>query len=289
MKELPSREEMHRIMKRHAESVLTVTMTDIAARPNPTRISHWFPVVAEMLPETMYPKTTIIPTGDLEDFYSVFDGKDSPTFKDLVTRLQAAAGELGYPVFLRNDMTSGKHVPGAPCIVHSPDAIGRGVFEIAEFEAMSFMQGVGNDVWCVREYLPVLASMRAFKAWSAKPGLPISRERRIIVRGGEVVDQFPYWPKKALNDATHMDGSALTPDEFAVRFENISHVYDHDLREISEWSEAIARALTGDWSVDWMYTATGWCLIDMAEADKSWIADDEDRDAWKTALQEVSS
>lgn len=257
--------------------------------PNPTRLSHWFPVVERILPERMYPKTTILHVSDVEDLFKMLDFEPSPTAEDLFARIKVAANALEYPVFLRNDLTSGKHVPGAPCIVRSDDDVPQAVHEIMDFEASVFMQGMGYDVWAVRELLPGLPVMRAFRSYSTKPGLPVGRERRFIVRDGAVVDQFPYWPRKALKSATHMDGSSLSVEDFALRFESITHVSDIELKEMGDWSELVACDLGGDWSVDWMFTVTGWKLIDMAEADKSWIADDDDREEWARATKGLAS
>lgn len=266
---------------------------------DPSRLSHWFPIVAEALPESRYPKTWIVPAPC--DLTCVLDGKEPPCFDTLRFSLDFAARDLGgYPVFLRHDLCSAKHDWAKTCYVPDAESLASHLVASIEYWHMAnwFANG-GDDVWIVREYVPVWpAVMTAFE------GMPIGPERRYIVRDGRVTDHFPYWPLTALwnriPDAYFvLDDAPLKPARLAspapVRSEQFPHAvarnvgpisYEspEEIAELTELAEIVGAALGGAWSIDFMHTARGWLLIDCALAAESWIASDEDRASWAEAI-----
>lgn len=224
-------------------------MTDLTA------LSFWFPLIeAAGVP---VPKTKIIEmSADAQKAaWEVFDGNDPGEAVDpFFAEIAAAAGEMGYPCFLRTDHTSGKHNWKDTCFLPSADQIRPHVWSIIEYSEMAGFPGLPWRTWAVREFLPTMP-------YGKCPGfgdMPVCKEFRFFVDDGAVRCFHPYWPAGALEQggAESVDFTALcTMDNEA------------DLRALAE---AAGRAVGGSWSIDILETDRGWFVTDMAEAGKSY-------------------
>jgi hypothetical protein len=223
-----------------------------------TALSYWFPKIeAAGLP---VPRTAILrmPVAAQESIWAGFDGKDGTpeqyvalrTFFDGVVN---TASGLGYPCFLRTDHTSGKHRWRDTCFLRSGDDVPSHVFSLAEFSECSDIIGLPWDTWAVREYLPIIP----FGNCPRYGDMPICREFRFFVDGGNVRCCHPYWPREALTE-----GGAHRLD-YAALCEQPAGYHLHVL------ASAAGRAVGGAWSVDLLETQRGWYITDMAEAEKS--------------------
>jgi len=219
-------------------------------------LSTWLPrLSAHGVP---VPKTMIVRwTGD-DPLMRLLDGKTPSGFNGFVDALFAAVQVIGGPpAFLRTGQLSGKHNASETCLLD--DGLDRRILAahvamIVEESAIAGIMGLPDDVWAVRERLPVDAAFTAFK------GLPICNERRVFIDAGKTVCEHFYWPENAIRNATTEDWREK------LRLLREEEGAPPDLVE----AVALAFADAGPWSVDFMRTARGWYCIDMARAANSW-------------------
>lgn len=226
-----------------------------------TCMSFWFPQLeAAGLP---VPRTIMVPMSHeaFRDVFRVFDGEemqgDAEPFFEAIKK---AANEIGYPCFLRTGQTSAKHSWERSCFLPSADAITAHVIEIIEYSECVSLIGLPCNVWAVREMLPT-------KPLGVCPGfgnMPLCREFRFFVDGGEVRCWHPYWPKEAIEQG---DGDPALYDALAST---------EGYEQAFSLAHKAARAVPGAWSVDVLDTERGWYITDMAEAEKSYHAEDCD-------------
>lgn len=218
-----------------------------------TALSWWFPKIeAAGLP---VPRTKIIqmPEAAQRDVWDAFDGKDGPgamwMFCDILRR---EAADMGLPVFLRTDYTSGKHDWKHTCFVTDLAKIGAHVFAIAEFSECCDMVGLPWTTWALREFLPT----RPFGTCPNYGDMPVCREFRFFVDDGEIRCAHPYWPVNAIER-----GGAENVD-----YPRLYRPFGSEPRKLARDA---GRAVGGSWSVDLLETDIGWFVTDMAEAHKS--------------------
>lgn len=173
-------------------------------REDPDRIdknalSYWFPKIeAAGLP---VPRTVIldIPAAAVDDLLSLFDREEPKAALDAFAQEIARAAEsFGYPFFLRNDYTSGKHQWNDTCLIRSADEIAQHMFSICYFSECVDVMGARwpswDCCWIARELLPTMPVGRC-------PGhgdMPICKEFRFFVENGTVLCHHQYWPIHSL-------------------------------------------------------------------------------------------
>lgn len=223
-----------------------------------TCLSWWFPLVeAAGLP---VPVTEIV-RYDAGDLALLVDGEMPSGFEELVGSIQRAGDRLGWPVFLRTGHISAKHDWNDTCYVPGPEQVGRHVAALVEWSSMVDIMGLPTAVWVVREMLAVEAPFSAFG------GMPVARERRWWIADGAVVGHHPYWPPDALRQGR-------APQGFETWLAALNEETAEEIGELRCLTEAVAAAVPGRWSVDWLFSpGRGWVLIDMAEAERSWVWD----------------
>lgn len=226
-----------------------------------TRLSYWFPkLVAAGLP---VPRTTIIKATpeEMSDIFRISNEEEvTGSINSLVDRVKSAADEIGYPVFLRTDHTSGKHDWDNTCFVRCADDIRQHIFSITYFWEMVNMVAPPCDVWVVREFLPTIPYGKCTRYGN----MPICREFRFFVDGGSISCVHPYWPQEALTK-----GVPVFDHEF--NYESFSNLnLDGHEKELRKLASLAGAAVGGTWSVDILETLDGWYITDMAEANKSY-------------------
>lgn len=218
-------------------------------------LSYWFPrLLAFGLP---VPRTIILkmPEAVRSAVWSVLDGECCPgATLEFFSEIGRAATAVGYPAFLRTDYTSAKHAWKNTCWLGNEDDIPDNVFSIVEYSETAGIIGLPWDTWVVREMLPTVP----FGVCPAYSDMPICKEFRFFVEGGEVMCWHPYWPQRALSEggaSPRLDYDALCEmsDEKAYR----------------SLAAAAGRAVGGAWSVDILETSRGPYVIDMALASES--------------------
>jgi hypothetical protein len=205
-------------------------------------LAYWFPIVSTLgIP---VPKTTVIPC--------VWEELISPEF---IAKLELEADSFGYPVFMRTDLSSGKHDWKNTCYVPNRSAIVHNLVLLDEYNTIGRF---GYTSIVLREFLRLETAFVAF------PGdMPINKERRYFIRDGMVVCHHPYWPQKSFNETElSMYGRKLAL---------LNHEEQDEITLLTSYSEKVASVLPGYWSIDFAKTEDGvWYLIDMAVGEFSY-------------------
>ena len=224
------------------------------ADPRSNCISYWFPrLKAAGLP---VPETRIVQT-EARLIY-LLDGEDPPeaeAWQRFRMEMLAAGLEIGYPLFLRSGHYSGKRSWRETCFVSEPAALMRHVAVIVnDGECASFF-GFPWDTWAVRELLPTRSLGTAFRG-----EMPITREVRAFVDGGEIECLHPYWPFTGC-----LEDEGFTLEQWG----ELSQLTERDEAIVRLLAERAGIALGGRWSVDLLDTERGWYVTDVARAEES--------------------
>lgn len=267
-------------------------------------LSFWFPKVVEIYPE-LVPRTTIVESGiESHLMMSLFDGVEPEGFTELLNRLKLEGAKMGFPCFFRSDQTSAKHSSlgglrdkepeRPPCFIHRGSEFGQAIYDIIEYTENTQWSMVGCDTWIIRQRLNPIQVLSAFH------GLVICQEYRFIVKNGEIAHWGYYWPKEAIKQSARWHTTGIRPDNdaFDAIYEKISKIDDAGYDLLASIAIDVANYIGGDWSVDFLWdVGAGWKLIDMANADQSWIPgatdapepSDAERDVLALNLMEKSN
>lgn len=249
-----------------------------------TCLSYWFPKLeAAGVP---VPKTEIVTMPpELRDTFgrAVFDGNPlSVAASDWISQLEAACRRMGSPCFLRTGQTSGKHEWKNTCYVTDAAKTADHVFALINFSECCDFLGLPWDVWCVREYLPVVMAGDAGHVFCRFDGqiiledygnMPARKEVRSFIRDGEIICVHPYWPKESL-----LQGMVIPASQAGQPLRRLLSLVDDAYESLCDFGddwrptvEKVAEAFSGDgaWSVDVLWTDRGWMVTDMAEAARS--------------------
>lgn len=219
---------------------------------NYSSMLYWWPKVKDLpIPQ---PKTVIVPV-DVLALASFWD-QDIEPLKPFIPKLEAAAAEIGHPLFLRTDILSNKHDWENSCYVEQEQDLLDHVWNLIDMNFSIF--GPAPSALVFRQYIP-LASR--FTAFSGK--MPVAPERRYFVRDGVVQCHHPYQPPDSI-------WGASTPD-WCDLLDEMNKITAIDREWLSICAVAVSTVLKGYWSVDFALAADGrWLLIDCAEGEKSY-------------------
>ena len=247
---------------------------------NPTSLVYWWPVVSAL--GLLVPRTEVVALPEPDDAEVVtatclvhegHHDADSPECETALDRLmpalREAAARIGYPLFLRTDMVSGKHSFEDTCYVPDAASLREHAFAVAEEHGMAmFMErDAPLRAFAVREFLALNAPFKAFG------GMPVAAERRYFVNDGEVICHHAYW-----SDIANIERGLMTredyPHDWMVRLHEVNHEWPEEVAALTKRATIVAEALPGAWSVDFAQGEHGsWYLIDMAIASRSWHED----------------
>lgn len=245
---IPTREELEAMHLRAIER----------ARSNPTCFTRWFPVVERLT--IPHPRSVVIDFPDsvtmalLED--RPFDVADD--LSAIAAKIMAFGEEVGYPLFIKNSLFSGKHDWPNTCYIApgaTEEAIIGQIINLTNFWAC-----VGCELalhLVAREFIQTAPVFHAFG------GMPVTAEFRLFATDGELNGWQPYWPERAIQ--------APDTENWQELLASISTPGDEEMNQMRAWAEAVTRELGGFWSVDFLRGRDGklW-LIDMAEGHKSY-------------------
>jgi hypothetical protein len=184
-----------------------------------------------------------------------------PVPRTIITSLDVesagvAATHIGYPVFLRTDLCSGKHDWNQSCYVDNPSKMAHNFDKVVESNVRWQMLGINPQAAVVREFLDLETAFTAFIG-----DMPINKERRYFVENGRVLCGHPYWPESAFNNH---------PARMANGFDwerKLARLNERDSSEsiLEDYAVAVSKSLEGFWSVDFAKGREGsWYLLDMA-------------------------
>ena len=219
---------------------------------------YWWPKVKELQAEIPMPKTIIINAG-----YAILakclDGEPLPII--LKDRLWEAAGQLGYPVFMRTDQASGKHEWQNTCFVRDEISLVQNLYNLIEWNECAGFLGLPYEAIVLRKYIPLEAPFKAFYG-----EMPVARERRYFVRDGQIICHHPYWPEDAIRFPRGQE-----PAGWRDLLRELNTEPEDEVALLSGYAAIIGRRLPGYWSVDFAKGQDGvWYFIDMAEGHRSW-------------------
>lgn len=233
------------------------------AREDESSLLHWYPRVKDVLP---CPKTVIVELTDdeISSLVGMLDG--IPPSPWLVDRLDAAAREIGYPLFLRSDQGSGKHEWKDTCYVPFEGALLKHVAQLVAWHERAGILPLSFRALVFREFLTLDAPFTAFN------DMPVARERRYFVRDGKVVCWHSYWVESAL--FTYWGATPLPPD-WQQQLARLNAMDDAEMQALTRMAEIFGEQNPGFWSVDFAMTKAGrWVLIDAARGELSWHPED---------------
>jgi hypothetical protein len=215
---------------------------------------YWYPKV---YPLAVTPKTEFVMV-DTGKIYSLLMGMGEDTGVELELmemNLLSAGRKIGYPLFLRTDLASGKHSWRETCYVATEEHLVPHAYNVAEANEMAGIFGLDYRAFALREFLHLEAPFRAFL------DMPIGKEFRVFAKEGDVCCIHPYWPKRAIR--FHGEEPENWQNELAKL--SVFDIEDYQV-VIMEIVRVVSEAVENTWwSIDICKTIDkGWWLTDMA-------------------------
>lgn len=249
----PSEEEIGRLVEEGRKSIERIR----SLGPEDNSALVWFPPILRAgLP---VPKTIFVGF-DPEQLWPTLDGQqvlDSFPMQKMIDACQ----QIGYPVFLRTDLSSAKHDGPEAYRINCTDDLMRCI-------CLTFEDNAIKDIapfvraFMLRKWLDLPAAFSAFG------GHPISVEWRIFASQDAVRCEHFYWPEEAFEGR---EWDRWLPKNWRGALKSISSSPRDigDLRDIA--IQAVREIGHGEWSVDFARDRRGkWWLTDMATAESSW-------------------
>lgn len=245
---------------------------EIERRDEKTRMLYWWPKIKDL--DIPMPRTIIVPLEkttineeEIQDIIYIH-------FEEIMKAIR----KIGFPVFIRTDILSGKYSFEKSCYLPKEENVKKHLWEIIFAGLEADIIGHISKAIIVREYIEPIWKFKAFQ------GLPIGKERRYFINSGKVQCHHAYWIEDAIKFWQRID---------KIDFKNLKSLKDIKPQEPKNWKEelkilnretkeevklimsytkkVIDAGFTGYWSIDFMYGKDGnWYLIDMAEGDVSW-------------------
>lgn len=216
---------------------------------NKNSMLYWFPKIKNF--GIRIPKTEII---EIPDFWTFIDNPEKlvPFFPEIKRK----AKQLGYPIFMRSDLASGKHDWERIAFMENEKKLISSITSLID-------DNLCKDQLCqalvLREYIPM---KNLFTAFFAK--MPVNPEIRFFVKNGKVLCWHWYWVEDAMYKPSKRNWrSILRKEKKKLAGEELRWLYDA--------AEKVAKQFKGYWSVDFCKAADDdWVLIDMALGEVSW-------------------
>ncbi len=215
----------------------------------------WYPKIKKL--DIPQPKTElyIFPKEDLKYLYQ-------EKFKLDMNKIKKVANKIGYPLFIRTDLASGKHSWKESCYVKKEKDLERHIMEVIEFNLCADIMGLNFKALYFREFIPMDSRFKAF--WGE---MPVNPERRYFVKDGEVICHHPYWIEDAIRNPSVKNWKEILKE--------INTETKNELNLLIFYAEKIGKVVEGFWSIDFCRAKDGmWYMIDMATGESSWHKED---------------
>lgn len=243
-------------MSEDAESVGATERSDLS--PNSALV--WMPVMEATAEDygVHVPDSATVPI-DAKAAFNFVDG-DASSFN--IGEIESAADSLGYPAFVRTDITSAKHKGLVGIRARDADELRTAVSWAIEANAMK-MGSPWPQAIILREWIDLAVGFYD-EAHITDSKRQIAREFRAFASPKELLCVHFYWPEDSIHDTD--------ADDWQQRLESMSKLADADRELFESYATDVAyRVPKADvWSVDFARSARGqWYAIDMALADMS--------------------
>jgi len=224
-----------------------------AVRDPKNSMLYWYPLVKNV--GVLQPKTEILKIGMN---LAIWDYPDDQLHKDY-PKIKETAEKIGYPLFIRTDLASGKHGWEETCFVPSENELYRHISNVLEFNYCADVIGLPCQALVFREYIPMKCLFTAFHS-----KMPVNPEIRFFVRDGKVLCWHWYWIQEAIKFPSIENWKEIIQKEK----KNISK---EEILYLTTTAKKIAQLFEGYWSIDFCKSKQGdWILIDMALGKASW-------------------
>lgn len=215
---------------------------------------YWYEKIKDL--EIPQPETIILELSEdiRAEFYERFP-------KALLTKIKPIANKIGYPLFVRTDLSSIKHSWEKTCYIENEAKLKQNIFNLIIDNICINFLGLPYEALVFRRYIPLEAGFKAF--WG---NMPVAKERRYFLKDGKVQCFHPYWPEDAILNPNVANWKEI------LRKQNKET--KSEIKLLSNYALMVGDVLDGYWSIDFAYGQDKkWYLIDMATGEDSyhWI------------------
>lgn len=237
-------------------------------RRSPNSALTWYPAMAQAADETTVevPETEFVDIPEMDVCARYIDGENPDEFPfDVIAE---DAESLGYPVFVRTDITSAKHHGLDGYRARDEDELRVAVRWALEANYMA-MGTPHPSAIMLRDWIELDYGFHDDRRRITDEGVRIAREFRFFADPEMVRCQHFYWPEDSMQDPDR--------DDWREQLVELSKIGEYELDELCEYAEACVEHAPGDvaWSVDVAADQDGnWWGIDMALAGMSWHPED---------------
>jgi len=211
----------------------------------------WYPKIKDL--DIPQPKTEMLELEGLAGWGYPEErlGRDYP-------KIKSVARKIGYPLFVRTDLASGKHDWERSCYVADETRLGANIRGVLEFNYCADVVGLQCRALVFREFIKMASAFTAF--WGK---MPVNPERRYFIKDGGILCHHHYWIEDAIRNPSIENWKPVLKKLNTETPEEVSLLTSH--------AEKVGKVLKGYWSVDFCKGANGvWYLIDLAKGDISW-------------------
>lgn len=217
----------------------------------------WFNAIKDSLP---VPKTILVEYNHPE-FIAAIEGNpmvDKEEIAKTIDNAKDACNEIGWPCFVRSDLTSAKHSGPSHYLIKDESVLSKVLFLTAEDNEMKLWPFSSPTHFMIREFLKLNYDFTAFS------DLPIAREFRLFADNSQVYCIHPYWPEETLEFKE-------PPPGWQEQLKKHHEIPD-EVEDIKSMAIKACSLIDNDkWSVDFAQDINGkWWLIDMAHAEDSY-------------------
>ena len=213
---------------------------------------YWYPRIKAL--DIPQPKTVIAEKKDWNFWAEFLDNPQIMSDEDF-EKILVLSDSIGYPLFMRTDLASGKHFFNRTCFIRTRGELKSHMSELVED---NFMHDLLFTSLVFREYVELESGFTAFLG-----ELPIARERRYFIKDGKVLCHHPYWPEDAILKPSVKTWKSILAE--------LNREIESEIILLSRYAHQVACIFDGYWSVDFAHAKNGkWFLIDMALGLASW-------------------
>lgn len=228
---------------------------------DPNSMLIWYPKTKNL--DIPQPRTEIVEV----PFRVLVDMMDSLKLpKKYKLDITMKANDIGFPLFVRTDLSSGKHQWKDTCYVATEKDLMQHIYNVVEFNLLCDIFGLHCQAIVLREFIELKWKFKAFMG-----EMPVSQEVRVFVRDGFIECWHNYW----FEDAIEQGGTDNLPEHWKDLLKETYFGVDDSINELSMKAGMIAGKLKGYWSLDFAKGKDGkWWFIDAALGERSWHSDD---------------